>query len=249
MRHLVVLLTALLLAPASARANPFNLPDNCIIEGSTRHGGMQPDYLVRADDRDLTRLMSYAEKIGGSSRLDFWQKVERIRTRVKNSMPHREYDDPTYLDLIKRYRERGKPIPMGQYCKYGVGVCRENAILLTMALNRAGISSKFVYARVQVGPDRAQAVMEDHGFAVVKHGGQRWVVDSYSPYFNGHRFNDLVRQSGPSSRAKLSPNVARPISGFRRVVELNSYPRIRPLKHAAASKRGAAPRPGKRRRR
>ena len=158
MRHLVVLLTALLLAPASARANPFNLPDNCIIEGSTRHGGMQPDYLVGAGDRDLTRLMSYAEKIGGSSRLDFWQKVERIRTRVKNSMPHREYDDPTYLDLIKRYRERGKPIPMGQYCKYGVGVCRENAILLTMALNRAGISSKFVYARVQVGPDRRPRV-------------------------------------------------------------------------------------------
>lgn len=257
---LVVALAAMV-APASAGAAPKksvyartekkpacdglrDLPANCLIQGSAHKGGIQPDYLLRSDDPDVQPLMRYAERIGRDSKLDLWTKVEKIRTKVRSSLPYREYDARPYLRLLADYRGRGEPVPIGQYCKRGVGVCREYAMLTVMALERAGIPAKFGYAKVKVGPSTREAIVEDHGFAVITSGRDKWVVDAYSPYFNGHRLRDLMRENGPTARAKLSPNVPEKdrSAGFRQILRLNKFPVIRPLDGSTATRRTRTPR-------
>jgi hypothetical protein len=230
-------------APKTCISGLKDLPENCLVRGSAHKGGIQPDYVIRADDKDLQPLMRYAERLGNNDKLDLWTKVEKIRSKVRRSLPYREYDARPYLRLLANYRRKKEPVPLGKYCKLGVGVCREYAMLTVMALNKAGIKAQFGYAQVKVGPSKGEAIVEDHGFAVIKSGRDKWVVDAYSPYFNGHKLRDLMRKGGPTGRAKLSPNVPEKDRslGYRQILRINKHPSIRPLRVSAPSAKASGP--------
>ena len=160
-------------APAAlgAKRPGVVLTDGMIVEGSSRFGGIQPDYLVDLHDPRLAPLFDYARGLRETPTLSRWRKVELVETRVASMLARRDYHDPVYRALLARYRRSGEPIPIGAYVEARAGVCRENAMLTHLALERAGVPSRFVYALAANG--------EDHAVVVVELGGRDFVVDTY----------------------------------------------------------------------
>jgi len=203
-----------------------DIPYESYVEGSHQHGGMQPDYIISKEDPFLMKVIAYAHRVKKMD-LDFWKKIQRITMYIsRHSLPLKDYDEPAYLKLSKKYKQRGEDIPIGKYLQCGAGVCRENALILHFALKEAGIESFHTYAQVHARTLVEQRdIIEDHAFVVVEKEGQLWILDSYNPGFHGYLLEEVMEKEGVSEHSTLSP-VAEPLSGFRRIVRINSFPRI-----------------------
>lgn len=228
----IALIGALGACPLAASANPFNLDlqATVLVEGSTRHKGIQPDYLISPDDPSLARLFRQAREIGRTER-DYWKKVAKVRDLVAWTMPSRDYDDPNYLELVGRYRKRKQAVPLGAYVEAGAGVCREHYLLLHLALKHAGIDNEAVYAKVTY--DKNGKVREDHGFVVLTGKGRGITVDSFNPLFDGLRLSLLTTKKGANVRSELAPSARRPLNGARRVMKVHRFPCIRSVGRSA----------------
>lgn len=213
--------------PLAAGANPFQLDIHAeaLVEGSTSRRGIQPDYLISPKDRGLSHLFRQAERIGRSE-LDYWQKVAKVRDLVASALPDGEYDDPTYLELVARYRQRNKPIPLGAYFEAGAGVCREHYLALHLALTHAGIDNEAVYAKVAYA--KKVKVHEDHGFVVLTGKGRGITVDSYNPLFDGLELSTLKSKKGAGARTPVAPSARRQFRGVRRVMRVHRFPKVLP---------------------
>jgi len=197
------------------------------VEGSVKHGGIQPNYLVSLKDPGLRPLLRQANRIGQRRDLSYWEKVETVRSAVSKALPNGEYTNPVYRGLLSKYRGHGKPLPLGAYVKRKVGVCREHYLLLHLALNQAGIDNQAVYAKVKQGSGR-DAQIEDHGFVVLRGGlGDGWTVDSYNANFNGVRFSELQRKRGVGASARLAP-IGVKTEIHRSILRINPYPSFQP---------------------
>src|SRR5437868_4496606 len=69
--------------PTPARADRFHIEASerispTVIEGSSAHGGIQPDYVVTEDDPDVAIVLRAAARIGHSNQ-GYWQKVRAVR--------------------------------------------------------------------------------------------------------------------------------------------------------------------------
>ncbi len=173
----------------------INIENGAYVQGSSEFGGLQPDYIINFDDPALKEVLNLAKEIGLQS-LPFWQKVNQVKKLVgERTLKSKSYTNRKYLALMKSYRNRSEDIPLSAYIEYGGGVCRENGMLLHLALKAAKIANNYVYARAGQQTDgRIQS--EDHGFTVLSHEGKNWIIDSYNSNFDGVDFESLLKPEG-----------------------------------------------------
>jgi len=205
-------------AYVEARGGMVNLKSGSLIEGSTSHGGLQPDYILDTWVQEWKPLLGFAQEVGRSTQ-PYWSKIDSIldylETRV---LPASDYENPAYLGILEEYRLKGEQVPLSRYAAVRAGVCRENALFTHMALKAAGIANRHVYTWVE-----SADAPEDHAFTVVEHDGEEWIVDSYNDHFNGYRLKDLMKEGGPRPGDPVAP--VRRTYRYRRVVRINDYPR------------------------
>ncbi len=202
------------------------IPKNSIVEGSSEYGGIQPDYEIDSDAAEMKRILSYARALKSKS-MTQWQRIDKISKYIKRYvLPKRDYDQPEYVELVKEHTAKGKVVPLSSYIKCKAGVCREYSMLTHLMLNEAGIPSFHAYAKIRRASNTDEYdIVEDHGFVVVRIRGKDWVVDPYYWGFHGFNLNDLMSENGITEHSKTAP-VATPGPGFRKIIELHTFPRI-----------------------
>lgn len=204
----------------------LNLSAGAILEGSSRHGGLQPDYLIDIDNPVFDGLREFVRGLVTKQDMSYWTKVSSVTQYIQSEMLYRrDYDDETYQKLIAHYRLLNIPIPLSEYVKAHSGVCRENAIILHFALEWMGIENRFLYVHVnEVLESRVNE--EDHAVVVVMVDGELRVVDSYHFFtYTGFRLQDLLG----SGVANIDLNVSELLNNNtfpRRFERVNTYPLV-----------------------
>ncbi|AGH96684.1 transglutaminase domain-containing protein [Pseudobdellovibrio exovorus] len=202
-----------------------DIHDGAYVEGSARHGGIQPDYHIDLQAEPLKSLLAESAEIGKLP-VGYWDKVGMVVDLLRSTLVYHDYYNPYYRRLLKQYRDSQRDIPLNEYVACGAGVCREHALLLHFALKSAGIPNKHAYASIyRASRSEGWSVNEDHAFLVVRHQGVDWVVDSYYRGFNGFRLQDLMSRHGITKSSVTAP-IADPMPGIRRIVAINSFPKI-----------------------
>ena len=162
----------------------MNIEDGAYVQGSSGNGGLQPDYYIDLKDSSIRQVLELATEMGRQPEA-FWERVQKISDLVGLRVLKRgSYVDPEYLKLMETHRIQSQDVPLAAYVQCGAGVCRENGMLLHLALKAAGIPNNYVYADVSL-TWRKETRSEGHGFTVVLHDGKNYVVDSYNSSFNG----------------------------------------------------------------
>jgi len=202
---------------SDVRGGPVTLYDGSVIEGSSRFGGMQPDYIINLEHPAMKPLIIEARNIG-KNKFEFWEKIDSVINLVKNNLKRGEYNSSQYFKLLNKYNEEGGLIPIGEYVAAQCGVCRENAVLTHLLLEEAGIDSKYLYVTAQSG-----ARIEDHAIVLVQYQNETWVVDSYFPAFHGRKYSDLLRGSRQNDQT-----IPRELEAWKpvQILEMNQYPRF-----------------------
>lgn len=204
-----------------------NVPAGAEVEGSVRFNGIQPNYIIDVDSPALQPLWDRAEEFKADTQTPFLEKMDLMIKEVRNVfLNHHEYQDPTYLALLKEFRDQGKPIPLSQFYTCGAGVCRENALLLHLFLKRAGVPNLHIYAKVRVDNNGMIKPGEDHGFVIFKYKKEWWIADSYSNQFNGYSFNEFLESKGKVVLPKNKLPFAADKPDRRGILRLNKYPHI-----------------------
>lgn len=206
----------------------IELGDRMLVEGSWSVGGSQPDFWIDYRDASLfERIVAPAREIGRGPG-DVWEKIRQVQQLVNRTLPHDGHHHVPY----ERHAERASQVEdrvasLGEYVDLQAGVCRENALLTTLALREAGIDARYGYFHTFVGGESHA----DHAVALVEVDDVTYVVDSFWPFgsvLNGHRLIDLLRppadgrypHAGPLHRTDgVSP------AGYR--LEPNDFPRVR----------------------
>jgi hypothetical protein len=197
------------------------------VEGSSRVGGLQPDYFLDTESKEFSAIWNYADQVGTNQKLTLVQKVELIVTKVRDVFSeHHSYNDPVYVELMKKYKESGQSIPLSKYVSCGAGVCRENALLLHFALKKAGIPNHFVYAKVLIDYGSSALTPEDHAFVVFEFENERWIADSYYKQFNGYSFDEFMQYFDILRRPLKRLPFAETYTEPRTIVRLNRYPQV-----------------------
>lgn len=203
---------------------PIDIPNGSFVEGSSRFGGIQPDYYIDIHSPEFAPLLKKAGELRESN-LPLWDKVNELSNTIREKvLPKRDYHDPSYRALLSETLSKKQDVPLSKYVNVGAGVCRENAFLLHLLLKEAGIPNKFVYAHVQVinnGIKRA----EDHAFTVVNYQNELWIADSYNRWFHGYKFSDVMSQNGIGPESDALPTAMR-ASVRRKILKLNNYPKV-----------------------
>jgi len=203
-----------------------HLPNGTIVEGSIIKGGIQPHYIIDISNPVFTPYLQFADKVKASP-LKFWEKIDVINDVIRTRIFTRtDYDDPKYIKLLAKFRNAKKDIPLSAYVKCGAGVCRENALVAHVLLERAGIPNTHIYATIErkaaTGP--YYEIVEDHAFVIIKHQGQDWAVDPYYIGFNGYLLKDLMRARGVITKGTKSPIAVDHVE-FRRILKINDFPK------------------------
>ena len=95
-------------------------------------------------------------------------KIAAIADYIRKTLlPNRDYFQPEYRDMLTKHRSSGREVPIGNFAEVRSGVCRENAMIMHMALKRAGIPSRYVYLSTAT-----DGWVEDHALVVVKYQGK-----------------------------------------------------------------------------
>lgn len=209
-----------------------DIQDGAYVEGSSRQGGIQPDYKIDLSQEPLKSLLKKCQQIG-AERIDYWSKVGLVIELMREDFFHfTDYYNPHYRRLLKKYRQSKSDIPLHEYGTCFAGVCREHALVLHFALKAAGIENKHAYAQIyRASQWDNYEITEDHAFNVVEHDGQQWVVDSYYWGFNGFLLKDLQSKEGITASSDYAP-IATPGPGTRKILGINAYPKVYNPVHA-----------------
>ncbi|WP_155897246.1 arylamine N-acetyltransferase [Bacteriovorax sp. BSW11_IV] len=204
-----------------------DIPNGSYVEGSSTHGGAQPDYYMDLEDPIVKTYREKAKELGKMRNLSFWDKIDEITNIIADSaLIGREYDDKNHKSVSKKYLKKDGNVPFSEYLYCSAGVCREYALLAHILLKEAGIENTHMYATIHRKSNYYDYDFEeDHAFNVVKYKGEEWVVDTYYVGFNGYRLKDLMSKKGITEKSKMAP-VAEEHIEFRRIVEINNYPRV-----------------------
>ncbi|MBI4424903.1 MAG: hypothetical protein HY554_14320 [Elusimicrobia bacterium] len=206
------------------RGGMADIPPGSHVEGSLRAGGTQPDYVVDLDSPEFQPLLRFARG-QRDSRASYWEKIRLLLDYIRGQvLVGRDYHEPRYVELVARYRGLEQDVPLSRYIGVSAGVCREYALITHLALKAAGIPNRHVYALIHHAKNGSY-LLEDHGFTVVRHDGEEWVVDAYFDSFNGYRLSDLRGPDGIGPNSPYAP-IARQVPDFRRIVQINDYPTV-----------------------
>lgn len=203
-----------------------NIPPYSIIEGSTRFGGIQPDYFFDIDSPEFDHLKKFADELR-EAKTPVLEKIPQLISMIRSIFQfHNESSDPVYLNLMSKYRKIGNTIPLSQYINCGAGVCRENAMLLHFFMQRAGISNSFVYVKYSIDYESEPRFTEDHGFTVFEYEDELWIADSYYKQFNGYSFDEFVKSLGTLIVPKRGLPFSEVRTEKRGLIVLNRYPKV-----------------------
>lgn len=209
---------------AILRGGMIDIAPGSYVEGSLRAGGTQPDYFVDLYSPEFGPLLRFARQMR-DSRIAYWDRISRLLTHIREDVLRgKDYDDPRYVELVRHHRELDQDVPLSRYIGVSAGVCREYALITHLALKAAGIPNQHVYATIHHSKN-GRIFLEDHGFTVIRHEGEEWVVDAYFDSFNGFRLSDLQSPDGIEPHSPYAP-IARQVPGFRRIVKINDYPTV-----------------------
>ncbi|WP_413560279.1 transglutaminase-like domain-containing protein [Bdellovibrio sp. HCB209] len=218
-------------AYSEQRGGFVQLPFGSYVEGSARHGGIQPDYRISADDPALKEFLERIVEMArvspeilqaeqsGDAELVKNLKIALLAEAVSNALPMKKYDSSPYRKVLKEHRDQGKDINLGAYLQCQAGVCRENALLTHQGLRALGITSYFVYTKVHIGNH-----VEDHAIVVVKDKYKLWIVDPYNITFHGRDFNEVMQQSAWKSVTRSVAPFANPTNYVGRILKVLKYP-------------------------
>jgi hypothetical protein len=200
---------------------PVVLVDGSVVQGSAIVGGLQPDYEIDTDTASMRAFLEKARK-RMAKETGYWQRINSAIGVVQEAIPNDSYTFPPYRNIMKNFKDAGKRIPLEAYLEVKGGVCRENAILLNLALSAGGVPSYYSYFVAELD-DR----VEDHAVVLVKDENNQevFVADSYNSDFNARRLVDLTSKSGASKEHKLAPLKDTSFFKGARFLRLNSYPR------------------------
>lgn len=199
------------------------LPNNSVVEGSLRFGGLQPDYIIDRDHPDMKILIKVVKSMTSETD-DFWTKVGVVTEFVKETiLPKSDYDDADYLALLERYRSSGADIPLSEYVSCKAGVCRESALITHILLDEIGIENFHLYVHIQQYARFVEP--EDHALIIVKHGDELWTVDSYNSNFNGFLLEDLLEGGADDSNPRVAP-IAEEFFPYRKILKIYNFPRV-----------------------
>jgi hypothetical protein len=183
------------------QGGPIKLSDGSIVEGSIGHGGIQPHYVIDLQAPAMKEFLARAKEIGQSDQ-PFWQKIALIASHSRQALINGwQYDSPSYLRLLETFRNAEKNIPLHSFIENLSGVCREQAMLLHLALEAGGFDSRYLYVR----SFEDGAYVEDHGIALVNYQGEDWVVDARSQENSGRRWADVSRDDGIRPTDPVAP--------------------------------------------
>lgn len=207
-----------------------DLPLGAVVEGSSGHGGIQPDYRIEETDPELIAflkevkarvsdsvVLKLMEKMDDSLKIEN-EKIKIVSSLVRKALPNRSYDHEEYLNLLKEHKIKGIDVSLGAYLKCRAGVCRENALLVHHALKAVGVYNQFVYVKVNVGK------LEDHAIVVVDRGGVKWIVDPYNATFHGRPFEFMTKRKALSELPPKIAGFARRNDFVAQIVKINTYP-------------------------
>ncbi|MGZ6441749.1 MAG: hypothetical protein ACXWRU_16945 [Pseudobdellovibrionaceae bacterium] len=201
------------------------------IEGSTKFGGIQPDYLLDAHP-DLISFLNEVKKAATTSTMIRWleklglekqvriKKIELVTALIQKALPLRDYGSKPYLEILEEHRLKGVEISLGSYLACEAGVCRENALLTHLALKAVGIPNKFVYVQVQTKSRR-----EDHAIVVIEDNREKWIVDPYNRTYHGKNLEDMMDPNALITPPKRTAKYASPSDFVGQILQINSYPK------------------------
>jgi hypothetical protein len=169
---------------------PVSLVHGSMVEGSLPFGGIQPNYVIDLKHPALQPMFAQIRALQYRP-MPMWEKVDAVMEVVRKTLSRKAYRSPPYLRLLAQHRRAGTHVSLGEYADQRCGVCREHALLTHLALQQAGVKTKYAYVKATQG-DR----VEDHAIVTIHHGGQVWVLDSYNRNFNGGRVEDFLKPGG-----------------------------------------------------
>lgn len=209
--------------PSSVCAGSACLRNGSIVEGSIEHGGAQPHYKVDAASPEIQSFLTGARSVARSGKT-FWDKIFLVSRYSRQATIRWRYDDPIYLELMREFRERGEPIPLSRYLNASCGVCREQAMLLHLALKEVGFDTTYLYVNIY----KDDRYMEDHALVTVQFQGETWLVDSRNSAYSGRRLVDTMKPGGihPSDRKIPMPLPEFTFDPYGERFVLSNYPRI-----------------------
>lgn len=225
----MVFLILLLFYLAGWASETRQIPPASLVEGSIHGGGLQPDYIFDVESAAFEMLNKKALLIG-KSEMSVPERVRLVIALVREIFAvHNDAKDPIYLEILRDHREKGTPVRLSRYVECGAGVCRENALILHHLLKLAGVPNSHVYIKYAIIYEGAPPFSEDHGFAVFKFQGERWIADSYYKQFNGYSFDELL-----ANREHLRPltrrlQFAEVRTEPKALLQIYSFPRVHPL--------------------
>ena len=166
---------------------PLKLKQNDILAGSEVFGGKQPNFIIDLRHPALASILKYAKEIGQKD-LSVLEKIDLIQKEVSSSLKSKNpYINPNYQALMKRYRDKGTPISLGEYLENHVGVCREHAAILHLSLMEAGIENRYLYVRTAVQSERGR----DHAIVIFENEGELFIADAYFKEYHKQKFKDV----------------------------------------------------------
>lgn len=179
--------------------------DFAVVQGSSGHGGLQPDYLISSEDPELASFLDRIARSGAAMpSMGLKERIGIVQQEVRAALRNRAPAHPVYRALLEEHRESGTPVMLGEYIEKGCGVCREYGLLTHLALRRVGIAAEFAYVQ-----HTHMGRVEDHAVNVVAIDGVDTVIDCYYERYNLQPLATLWR---PDAFLRLNsyPTVALP---------------------------------------
>lgn len=179
--------------------------DGTLVEGSWSVGGKQPDFLVDYRDESLRRSVVEPARAIGAGPGSTWEKIRALQELVRSVVPNDGHRDPGYIaHNASLLAKLDRVASLGEYVDLRAGVCRENALLTTIALREAGFDARFGYFKVlerkRFAPDEA---FGDHAVALLEVDGVTYVIDTFEP------FGKLLNGSSPGGPGPASAALRR----------------------------------------
>lgn len=197
------------------------------VQGTVHVNGLQPDYIVDSSSPEIKHFIQEVSKIKTSD-LSTWENIEQVGKLLREKYIEKTtYDDPIYLELLKKYKEKSLEIPLSEYLKIKRGVCREIAMLTTLGLNSLDIESYYYYAKVKTTFNELTKE-EDHAVVVCSINGQLWTVDNYFRMFNAHVLEQLHGANGVACKSgTMYDDEKKSVSGRAFISFSRLYPETR----------------------
>lgn len=177
------------------RGGFISIANGSRVQGTTHVNGLQPDYIVDTASKEIQGFIKAISTLK-TDNLSVVGKIDKVGEILrKDFILKTEYEDPVYLQLLKKYKDSGLEVPLSEYLKIKRGVCREISMLTSIALNSLGVESYYYYAKVRTSFEGI-VKEEDHAIVPVSINGEFLISDNYFRMFDKEKLSNLETPEG-----------------------------------------------------